>query len=231
MHKIELDLPILSYIAYGDNSPRLAMIQMLDDHQAKDFERETEIIAQALGNVPFIMVGMRVSDWEKELTTWPDQHISKREGVGLGAEDTLHRLTEQLCPLLRKDFGNIPIILGGYSLGGLFSLWATRQTDVFDGIAAMSPSLWIKDWDSYADENVPHSRVVYLSLGNREENAKNRYIGQVGDRVRREHARLVKNLGEDNTTLVWNQGGHYQQFMERTAAGFTWCAKRLLCLQ
>ena len=52
---------------------------------------------------------------------------------------------------LEADYGKLPVILGGYSLGGLFALWSSMQTDRFAAIAAASPSLWIKDWLNYAE--------------------------------------------------------------------------------
>ena len=51
---------------------------------------------------------------------------------------------------LRERFGALPCIIGGYSLGGLFALWAARNTDAFTAVAAASPSLWINGWGEYA---------------------------------------------------------------------------------
>lgn len=41
-----------------------------------------------------------------------------------------------LFPALRERFGDLPAVIGGYSLGGLFSLWAAAQTDSFRAVAA-----------------------------------------------------------------------------------------------
>ena len=59
--------------------------------------------------------------------------------------DTLRFLTEQVIPTLEQQYPlpeNVKIILGGYSLAGLFALWASTQTDLFYGVAAASPSVW-----------------------------------------------------------------------------------------
>ena len=41
-----------------------------------------------------------------------------------------------LLPALRERYGDLPAVIGGYSLGGLFSLWAAAQTDSFRAVAA-----------------------------------------------------------------------------------------------
>ena len=59
--------------------------------------------------------------------------------------------------------------LGGYSLAGLFSLWACCQSGKFAGIAAASPSVWFPGFLTYLEENEVKSPCIYLSLGDKEE--------------------------------------------------------------
>lgn len=119
--------------------------------------------------------------------------------------------------------GFAPIILGGYSLAGLFALWAACQTDRFGAVVAGSPSLWAGDWPGYAVGHAMRARQVYLSLGDREERSRNKTFARVGDRIREEHRRLQQQLGEENTTLVWEEGGHFADPAARMARGFVWC--------
>ena len=119
--------------------------------------------------------------------------------------------------------GFAPIILGGYSLAGLFALWAACQTDRFGAVVAGSPSLWAGDWPGYAAGHAMQARQVYLSLGDREERSRNKTFARVGDRIREEHRRLQQQLGEENTTLVWEEGGHFVDPAARMARGFVWC--------
>ncbi|MFR8827957.1 MAG: hypothetical protein ACLVF4_11330 [Ruminococcus sp.] len=56
-----------------------------------------------------------------------------KQGFGGKAGKTLRFLTEQAIPTLKQQYPlpeNVKIILGGYSLAGLFALWASTQTDV-----------------------------------------------------------------------------------------------------
>ena len=43
------------------------------------------------------------------------------------------------------------IVLGGYSLAGLFAHWAVCKEECFDAVAAASPSLWIVAWKGFSD--------------------------------------------------------------------------------
>ena len=125
------------------------------------------------------------------------------------------------CRVATEGFA--PIILGGYSLAGLFALWAACQTDRFGAVVAGSPSLWAGDWPGYAAGHAMQARQVYLSLGDREERSRNKTFARVGDRIREEHRRLQQQLGEENTTLVWEEGGHFADPAARMARGFVWC--------
>ena len=79
--------------------------------------------------------------------------------------------------------------LMGYSLAGLFALWAAYESDVFSGIVCCSGSLWFPDWDHYVRDHVIQSKCsVYLSLGGKEEKTKNKVMAAVGDRTRRRKA-------------------------------------------
>ena len=58
------------------------------------------------------------------------------------------------------------------------------ESDVFSGIVCCSGSLWFPDWDHYVRNHVIQSKCsVYLSLGGKEEKAKNKVMAAVGDRT------------------------------------------------
>ena len=131
---------------------------------------------------------------------------SKASAAKLG--DTLRFLTEQVIPTLEQQFPlpeNVKIILGGYSLAGLFALWASTQTDLFYGIAAASPSVWFPGWMEFEQRHPMQAQHIYLSLGDKEEHTKNTIMAAVGDNIRTLHSRLTE-CGKD-CTLEWNSGG------------------------
>ena len=156
---------------------------------------------------------------------------------GLGQTAACHGAAACLpCVILlqgvqvRNEFGSkvqhLPVVLGGYSLAGLFALWAASETDGMDGVAAASPSVWIRDWLPYAESHPVKAKRVYLSLGDREEKTRNPVLSRVGDCVRGEYDLLKRQLGETNCALEWNIGGHFADADKRLAKGFVWNLRR-----
>ena len=214
-------------VLIADERPEMMLIQILDINEVDGFDGEARMIADAAGGVQFAMTGIVTTDWAMDLMPWHDPKVARDERVGQGAELTLLYIEKVLLPGLRERFGKLPVVLGGYSLGGLFSLWAASQTSSFDGIAAVSPSVWIKGWLDYAAANPVKAKAVYLSLGDREEHTRNKTFAAVGDNIRAEHELLKAQLGNENCVLEWNEGSHFMDSDKRTARGFSWCMKLL----
>ena len=207
--------------------PKVLLIQTLGEQEHGSIGNEVAMISEDVGT-SFVMAAFSLGDWVMELTPWHDPAVSKRQAVGEHAGETLRYVTDELIPYLHQSCGELPIVLGGYSLGGLFSLWSGSESDRFAAIAAMSPSVWIAGWQDYAHQHPIKTPVVYLSLGDREEHTRNKTIAQVGNNVRWEFEHLKQILGSDNTTLEWNPGNHFTDGARRTAKGFTWCINRII---
>ena len=163
-------------------------------------------------------------DWNGALSPWDAPPVFGRDGFGHGAADTLAFLLESLLPETVSRLGlpaGIPVILGGYSLAGLFSLWCAFESDRFAAVAAASPSVWFPGWIEYARDRRPQAARIYLSLGDREEKTRNRVMSTVGARIREQYA-LLQASGI-RTVLEWNPGGHFADPEGRLARGFAWC--------
>lgn len=117
---------------------------------------------------------------------------------------------------------NVKLYLGGYSLAGFFSLWAAYQTDLFAGVAAVSPSVWFPGWMDFAREHSIGAPRVYLSLGDKEERTRNPVMRTVGDNIRSQLELLESDAGCTACTLEMNQGNHFKEPDLRTAKGFAW---------
>ena len=202
---------------YQDEAATHLLIQPIDEHDLELLDQEIEAIKK-LSDKPFSLVAFMIKDWNQELTPWAAPAVFGKVPFGSGAEKTLEFITSRLLPEVQE---NIPhLILGGYSLAGLFALWSGYQTDKFDGIAAASPSVWYPKWIDYASENKPLAKSVYLSLGDKEEKAKNPVMAQVGNAIRKQHELLTEQ--EINTLLEWNAGNHFVDSDKRMAKGFAW---------
>lgn len=211
---------------FSQEAPQCLLVQPLGRHENDTLPNEIEEIAAA-SPMPFAMAAFEIADWERDLMPWCDPAVSKRLEARTGAVDTLQYLLDGLLPWLKEHYGELPVVLGGYSLAGLFSLWTARKTNSFAGIAAASPSVWIQGWPEYAELHPLHTSQIYLSLGEREEKTRNRAIAQVGERIRYEHALLERQLGRSNCALEWNPGGHFMDCERRLARAFLWNLRKL----
>ena len=199
---------------------RHLLIQPVDEHDLNLLGEEVRLIGVASAE-PFSMVAFRIEDWNRELTPWAAPPVFGTVPFGDGAEDTLAFITGQLLPELQeRGTDTSRCLLGGYSLAGLFALWAGYRTDRFDGIAAVSPSVWYPGWTAYATDRTPLAKAVYLSLGDREEKARNPIMAQVGNAIRRQEELL--QLQGVHAKLEWNTGNHFVDSEKRMAKGFSW---------
>ena len=211
---------------FGLEAPRWLLIQPSARHETESLEEEARQLA-ALTDVPFLLVTIELADWTLELLPWPDGNISRDPEAGKHAQDTLQYILQELIPELQYRYGPLPVVLGGYSLGGLFALWASCQTDAFTAVAAASPSVWAHGWLPFAQKHTPQTGRIYLSLGDREEKVKNQAIARVGDTLRSYYDLLQKQIGPDRCTLVWESGGHFNDNAGRLARAFAWCLPHL----
>jgi len=211
---------------FGSESPACILIQPSARHENAILALEADKIAE-LSPVPFVLATIELADWIVDLMPWPDTNISREPEAGKHAQETLEYVLLSLVPELRHRFGSLPVILGGYSLGGLFSLWASAQSDSFKAIAAASPSVWIKDWIPFARKHLPMADSIYLSLGDKEEHVRNQAIARVGDCLREQYAILQEHLAPEHCTLDWEPGHHFNDNEGRLARAFAWCMDRL----
>ncbi len=211
---------------FGSERPACLLVQPSARHENATLEDEAARIA-ALARSPFALVTFELEDWIIDLMPWADGNISREAEAGRHGQETLQYVLLTLLPAMQERFGPLPAVLGGYSLGGLFALWAASQTDSFRAVAAASPSVWIRDWQGYSQAHPTLAEAVYLSLGDREEHVRNQAIARVGDGIRAQHKLLQRQLGAERCTLVWEPGGHFADNGGRLARAFAWCLERI----
>ena len=206
---------------YGTASAEYLLLQMVDEHDLAGMEREVEAIHRQTTQ-PFLLAAVQVKDWNDDLSPWPAPPVWGKQGFGGRAGDTLAWLA-QAVPSIRRQYSikeDCKVVLGGYSLAGLFALWAATQTNALYGVAAASPSVWFPGWPEYEVAHPIQAQRVYLSLGDREEHTKNQPMAAVGDNIRALHTALTRR-STDNA-LEWNAGGHFNDADLRTARAFVW---------
>ena len=206
---------------YGEAHAEYLLLQMTGEHELQSIESEVAAIAQSAHH--FLFAAIPVESWNDALSPWEAPAVWGTQGFGGNAMDTLRFLMEQVIPTLKQQYPlpkNVKIILGGYSLAGLFALWASTQTNLFYGIAAASPSVWFPGWMEFEQQHPIQAQRVYLSLGDKEEHTKNTVMAVVGNNIRTLHSRLTER--STDCTLEWNSGGHFKDADLRTAKAFRW---------
>ena len=202
---------------YGESEADTVLIQMVDDHDMEVIESEVSHIRELTAGQAFCLRALKVNDWNKDLSPWKAPAVFGSENFGDGAGATLSYIIKEIVPT--ADFPG-KVFIGGYSLAGLFALWAGYQTDRFDGVAAASPSVWFPGFTEYMRGRSICTNAVYLSLGDREERTRNPVMAKVGEAIREAHS-ILENDGTD-CVLEWNKGNHFKESDVRTAKAFAW---------
>ena len=224
MKKDEMMICGKKCILYLNEDTEYILIQPVDENDISVLDNEVKYIEENTDR-NFSLVAFKIEDWNSELTPWEMPLLRGKGNFGDGATRTLEFIKNDLIPALSEciNAGNngIKYILGGYSLAGLFSLWSGYQTDIFEGIAAVSPSVWYKKWIEYVETEKTLSEKIYLSLGDTEEKTKHQILSKIGENIRKQHE-ILESSGNVKTVLEWNEGNHFKNPDIRTAKGFLW---------
>lgn len=194
-------------------------------HQENEVEHLRESLLELIPEQNFLLAAFQVEDWNRDFSPWKASAVFGKEDFAGQGMKTLRWLTEECIPYVDRTFGvkDREHWLMGYSLAGLFALWAAYESDAFSGIICCSGSLWFPDWDCYVKEHMLRSKCsVYLSLGGKEEKTKNEVMAAVGDRTRMQENILQKDPMAEQVVLEWNAGGHFADAGKRLAKGVRW---------
>ena len=170
------------------------------------------------------VVGVPVRDWGCNLTPWPAPGLYRGEpDFGGRAYDTLAELCERTIPEIERDAGLRPAMraICGYSLAGLFALFALMHGDAFSACACISGSVWYEGWVEHlrARDVDLAGRYAFLSIGTKEKRAARPILHAVQDNME-DCARIL----EDHGCAVRYQtspGGHLQFVSERFDTGIS----------
>ena len=198
---------------YGNPEADTVLIQLTGEHELASLENEVREIEKRTSK-EFRFIATKVENWNDDLSPWKAPAVFKTEDFCGGASKTLENIIALCADKNRKYY------IGGYSLAGLFALWAAYQTDIFSGVAAASPSVWFPGFIDYMKTYKMKSQNVYLSLGDREEKTRNPVMAQIGNCIKEEYRCLLEN--GINCILEWNKGNHFKEADIRTAKAFAW---------
>ena len=178
----------------------------------------------------FTLAAVSDFDWDADLTPWPAPPLRKGDAAFAGQADAfLERLTGEILPGIRAALPAEPAftVIAGYSLAGLFAVYAALRSEAFAAAVSASGSLWYPDFADFVRKTpLPAPlRAVYLSLGDAEPRTRHPLMRTVGESTEAVYETL-RTRGAD-TVFEWNPGNHFRDEALRTAKGIRWVLERL----
>ena len=224
MRTFTTDNKTISIFPCSESESPVIYLNTFHDESRKVYET-----AQATGCPPFTLVAISNLDWNQDMAPWDSPAAFKKgEPFTGGAGDYLRLLVEEIIPRAEKELVGPPAWRGiaGYSLAGLFALYAIYQTDVFSRVGCMSGSLWFPGFKEYVLSHEPKRwpDCIYFSLGDKEAKTRNPVLKTVQEKTE-EIQTFYQNKGID-TVFRLNPGNHFVQGIERTVAGIHWLLSR-----
>ncbi len=206
---------------YVNEIAKNLIIQPVDERELESIPKEVEEVRKLTGKEDFALLAVKVNNWNIDLSPWNAPAVFGNENFGDGAEETLKYIND----LVERDYKGRRIILGGYSLAGLFALWAGTKSDAFDGIVAASPSVWFPGFTEYMKEFEMKADAVYLSLGDKESKIRNSVLATTDVCMKKTHEILLEQ--GIKCSLEWNEGNHFRDPEKRMAKGFAWTLREM----
>ncbi len=178
------------------------------------------------------IVQTRDADFFSDFSPWPEKALTPDGPVfSGGAPAYLRTLVTTTIPAFERAQGLAPRARGicGYSLAGLFALYALLESDLFCAAACVSASLWYEGWPAYLADAVarpgwrercaaPATRpYAFFTLGNKERNAPNPRMRTVRTRTDETVRTLISSGAEAEFQRM--PGTHFTFVDERVDAG------------
>lgn len=167
---------------------------------------------------PLVLAEFGEINWDRDYSPWEAEGFHGRKFSG-GADRLLTFLPEFISELSRRFGGFGEIYLCGYSLGGLFALYAAALSEpgVFSGAASCSGSMWFPGWTEFLQKHPLHGRI-YLSLGGREKNSPDPLMASVEEKTK-EVKRITERTAQ--VTFIHEAGGHFSRIPQRICRAVT----------
>lgn len=209
-----------THIASDSTAPLVVLVAHSDNDDEIEHLR-TDIYLQS--KTKFSSLIKNNIDWNTSLSPWPYDRIAKGVGPFIGKADAfLRELEEDVArEIAMSRINPSAVYIAGYSLAGLFALYSLYKTDLFDGGACCSGSLWYPGFVDFVKNNVfcKLPTRLYMSLGDKESRVKNPVFASVEDKTK-EVLKCYKQQGI-NVKFEMNPGNHMTDVDNRVAKGIS----------
>lgn len=192
------------------------------------FSEEEEAVVKLLQGqeyFSFPLLCINNLEWQKDMCPWDSPALLNKEKDFIGgADEYLFLLEKEIIPKAVEILGEEPrfYALAGYSLAGLFALYAAYRSSLFSRIASVSGSLWYPDFVSFAKEREMLSKTekLYLSLGTEEAKTNHAVLSTIESKTRE----LVEHYQSSGYCVNFEQnpGNHFCEVEQRIEKGIRW---------
>jgi predicted alpha/beta superfamily hydrolase len=194
-----------------------------------DEDHEAEAILERIGINRIALICIKDVDWNRDMSPWPAPKAFKRGEDFAGQADAyldilVNRIARETEKSLEIEIETRGLI--GYSLSGLFALYALYKTDIFSLIGSMSGSMWYDNWLDFMQASLPKaaSPKVYLSLGDKESKTRDERLSSV-EACTLQAEKILRSQGAA-AVFEMNPGNHFVNVAERMAKGIGWLIKK-----
>lgn len=195
------------------------------------FSEEEEAVVKLLKGqeyFSFPLLCINNLEWQKDMCPWNSPALinTEKDFIG-GADEYLSLLEKEIIPKAVEILGEEPncYALAGYSLAGLFALYAGYRSTLFSRIASVSGSLWYPGFVSFAKEKKMLGKVerLYLSLGIEEAKTKHAVLSTIERKTRE----LVEHYQSSGYCVNFelNPGNHFCEVEQRIEKAIRWIMK------
>ena len=192
------------------------------------FSEEEEAVVKLLKGqayFSFPLLCINHLEWQKDMCPWDSPALinTEKDFIG-GADEYLSLLEKEIIPRALEILGEEPsyYALAGYSLAGIFALYAGYRSALFSRIASVSGSLWYPDFLSFAKEKKMLNKAerLYLSLGTEEAKTKHAVLSTIERKTRE----LVEHYQSSGYCVNFelNPGNHFCEVEQRIEKGIRW---------
>lgn len=175
----------------------------------------------------FQLVNVSGLEWDEMLSPWPsDPVVTKNDHFTGHAREYSQWMDDKLLPFAEEKLPKVrERVLAGYSMGGLFAVYAPYVSASWDRSVCGSGSVWFPGFMKFALETpfVKKPLSVYFSIGNKETESRTHELTTTRD-IMEALGTYYKGEGIDSILEI-NQGNHFTDVPSRMAKGIAWTVR------
>lgn len=181
--------------------------------------------AERLARTGWTVIALDGIDWNHDLSPWQAKAVFRGQpDFGGGAGEYLRELTEQIIPAVEADIQPWTRSIMGYSLAGLFAVYAAVETGMFESVASVSGSMWFPGFAEYVQNALNIPGLAYFSVGDKEKHSRNAAFQSIEDSTFAV-IEAMRRRGTD-TMFERNPGTHFDDPAGRMMKAMEWLVRK-----